>query len=131
MTGDLLHNSIEASKIEVGVGRNIFSLDYDQFRSLLTGAWIKDVWKFSQEHNIEIIDKVTKNLQLHRHNDVFIMEIVVNHGFSKSELQKINKCQLYLQVTSLSDITCGYRNKFTKAYNCILDDNIPHYYNWP
>lgn len=59
------------------------------------------------------------------------MEIIVNHGFTKSELQKINRCRLYLQVTALSEITCGYGNRYNGAYNCILDSNIPHHYIWP
>jgi hypothetical protein len=101
MMGNLLCNTIEAAKLEIGVGRNLFSLDYKQYYPLLTDTWIKDVWKFANENNIDIIDKATKNLQLHRHNDVFIMEIIVNHRYSKGELQKINKCQLYLRVTTL------------------------------
>jgi hypothetical protein len=40
-------------------------------------------------------------------------------------------CRLYLQVTSLSDITCGYGQKYTQAYQCIHDDTIPHHYIWP
>jgi hypothetical protein len=131
MTGELLRTSIEAAKVEIGVGRNIFSLDYSLYSPLLTDSLIKSTWKFARENNIEIIDKVTCNLALHRQNDVFLMEIIANHGFSKSELQKINRCRLHLQVTSLLDITCGYGNKYTKAYNCIYDHSIPHHYLWP
>jgi hypothetical protein len=131
MMGDLLRNTIEAAKLEIGVGRNLFSLKYKQYHPLLTDTWIKDVWKFADENNIEIVDKVTKNLKLHRQNDVFIMEIIVNQGYTKGELHKINKCRLYLQVTALSDITCGYGKKFTRAYNCVKDNSIPHYYKWP
>jgi hypothetical protein len=59
------------------------------------------------------------------------MEIIVNHSYSKSELRKINRCRLHLQVTTLSDITCGYGTKFTQAYNCQYDHTIPHHYLWP
>jgi hypothetical protein len=113
------------------VGRNLFLSDYSLFSLLLTDSWIKSTWKFAQEHNIDIIDKVTKNLSLHRQNDVFLMEIICHHGFSKTELQKINRCRLHLQVTCLSDITCGYGSNYTNAYNCIYDHTIPHHYIWP
>jgi hypothetical protein len=131
MSGELIRNTIEAAKVEVGVGRNIFSLDYSLYHHLLTNTWIKEVWNFAYNHQIDIVDKTTKNLQLHRHNDVFLMEVIINHGFSKNELKKINRCCIYLQVTSLSDITCGYGKKFTRAYSCIHDMSIPHHYCWP
>jgi hypothetical protein len=129
--GDLLRTSIELAKVEMGVGRNLFSLDYKLYAPLLTDSWIKSAWRFAYEHNIEVIDKKTKNLTLHRQNDVFLMEIICHHGFSSSDLQKINRCRLHLQVTSLSDITCGYGLKYTKAYNCMYDHTIPHHHLWP
>jgi hypothetical protein len=131
MTGELLRTSVEAAKVEIGVGRDLFSLDYNLYHHLLTDSWVKSTWQFVQQHQIMLLDKVTKNLHLHRHNDVFIMEIIANHGFTKSEMKKINMCCLFLQVSSLSDITCGYGNKYTKAYNCQYDHSIPHHYLWP
>jgi hypothetical protein len=131
MTGELLRTTIEAAKVEIGVGRSLFSLDYKLYSHLLTDTWIKDTWKFAREHNIDLIDKVTSNLTLHRQNDLFLMEVIVHHGFSKSELQKINRCRLYLQVTSLSDISCGYGTKYSNAYNCTYDHTIPHHHLWP
>ncbi len=131
MTGELLHTSLEAAKVEIGVARDLFSLDYNLYHHLLTNLWIKSTWQSSQQHQIEIIDKVTKNLTLHRHNDIFIMAIIANHGFTKSEMKKINMCRLFLKVTTLLDITCGYRNKCTKAYNCQFDHSILHHYLWP
>jgi hypothetical protein len=47
------------------------------------------------------------------------------------DLKKINMCRLFLQVTTLSDISCGYGKKYTKAYNCAYDNAIPHQYLWP
>ncbi len=114
MMGELLRTSIEAAKVEIGVGRNLFSLEYALYSSLLTDSWVKSTWQFAQEHNIDIIDKVTKNLSLHRQNDVFLMEVICHHGFSKTEVQKINRCRLHLQVSSLSDISCGYGTKWGK-----------------
>lgn len=131
MSGELLRTSIEAAKVEIGVGRNLFALDYKLYRHLLTESWVKSTWQFAYENSINIVDKVTKNLTLHRQNDVFLMEIIVHHGFTKTELQKINRCRLYLQATTLSDITIGYGNKYNRAYNCILDPTIPHHYIWP
>jgi hypothetical protein len=127
----MLRTTTEAAKVEVGVGSNIFSLDYSLYQHLLTNSWIKSTWQFTQDNEIDIIDKITQNLYLHWHNDVFIMEIVANHRFTKSEMIKINMCRLHLQVTSLSDISCGYGNKYSRAYNCVYAHSIPHHYLWP
>jgi hypothetical protein len=131
MMDELLTTSIELAKVEIGVGRNLFSLDFPKYEHILTDCWVKETWRYAHENNIEIKDTATKNLQLHRENDVFLMEIIAHHGYTKTTLQKINRCRLYLQVTTLSDIVCGYGTQFTKAYNCIYNHTIPHHYKWP
>lgn len=131
MMDELLRTTIEAAKVEVGVGRNLFQLDFSKYEYIVTDSWIKETWRFAYDNNIEIKDTITKNLQLHRENDVFLMEIFAHHGYNKSTLQKINRCRLHLQVTTLSDVTSGYGNQFTKAFHCIFDPTIPHYYKWP
>jgi hypothetical protein len=131
MTDELLRTSIEIAKVEVGVGRNLFQLDFTKYEHILTDCWVKETWRFAHENNIEIKDSTTKNLSLHRENDVFLMEIFAHHGYKKATLQKINRCRLYLQVTTLSDIVCGYGTRFTKALNCIYGKTIPHHHKWP
>ena len=60
------------------------------------------------------------------------MEIFAHHGFTKLELQRINRCCIYLQVYSLSDILDGNGTGFSPmAYSCQLDTTIPHHYSWP
>ena len=59
------------------------------------------------------------------------MEQFVEEGYSKAQLKQINRCRLYLQVTTLSDILDGYGNRFSnKAYERNYDDEIAHYYVW-
>ncbi len=132
ITGDLLRTSIEAAKIEIGIGRNIFLLDYDLYGCLLTDCWIKHVWEFAFNNNIQIHDNTTKQLELQRENDLFIMEILVeSRKYTKGELQHINRCCLHLQVFSLADIVCGSGENFTFTYNCIRDTQRPQRYKWP
>jgi hypothetical protein len=97
MSGELIRNTIEVAKTEIGVGRNMFALDYTLYHNIATDSWIKECWGFAHKHQINIIDKVTKNLSLYCQNDVFLMEVIAHHGFNKTELQKINQCWLYLQ----------------------------------
>ena len=93
ITGKLIRTSIEAAKVEIGIGRSIFELDYDLYKDLLTDCWIKEVWGYAHQNKIVIMDSVTKNLQLYQENDVFLMEeIVESKKFKKGELQHINRC---------------------------------------
>lgn len=132
LTGELLRTSIEAAQIEIGVGRNIFLLDYDLYECLLTDCWIKHVWAFAFHNNITIHDNTTQTLDLQRENDLYLMEIIIeSRKYTKSELQQINRCRLHLQVYSLTDITCGFGETFTNTYKCEKDQQRPQQFKWP
>lgn len=132
LTGELLRCSLEAAKVEIDIGRNLFSLDFETYSDLCTDGIIKHIWKFSSDNNIHIEDRVTTNLSLQRDGDVFIMEAIAQEDFTSNELQHINRCRLHLQVTTLSDIMEGHGNRISKkALNCIYDNNRGHHYQWP
>ena len=114
LSAELLKTSIELGKVEIGIGRNIFQLNYEKFGCLLTECWIKDVWQFTWEQKILLEDKVTSNMQLQRQEDVFLMEEIAHSGlFSQSQLEKINRYRLYMQATTLADITNGYGTRLS------------------
>ena len=50
--------------IEIGIGRNLFTLNYSLFGHLLTECWIKNIWKYASENEIRIEDEVNYSLQL-------------------------------------------------------------------
>jgi hypothetical protein len=129
--GELLRVTIEAAKVEIGIGRNMFQLDYDAYHMLLTDTWIKEVWRFSYEEKITISDNVTMNLALQQDNDLYLMEIFCQQQFTKAELQHINRVRIYLQVTTLSDIMCGYGTSFQQAYRVQHQEGRPFCCKWP
>jgi hypothetical protein len=131
LSGELLRVTIEAAKVEIGVGRDLFQLDYDRYHMLLTDTWIKEVWRFSREQNITIRDHVTMNVSLQRDNDLFLMEIFSQHHFTNAELQHINRVRLHLQVTTLSNIMCGYGSTYNQAYKIQPQQDRPHRCKWP
>ena len=49
----------------------------------------------------------TKSLFLKWDNDVFLNETFLSKGYSKKKLRTLNTCRLYLQVSTLSDISSG------------------------
>ena len=121
ITGKLLQVSMETAQLEVGVGRNLFQLDFDTYGDLLTDCWIKTLWKFCQSNNITLLDRHSHFPTPQQENDVFLMEIFVHEGYSKAKLAKINRCRLYLGALTLSDVMNGYGNGFTTAYQCNRD----------
>ena len=132
MTGELLRCSIEMAKVEVGIGRNIFELDFNLYGHLCTDGIIKHIWRFAFENDIIIKDNVTPDLSLRRNNDVYLMEQFIYEDFTDTELQHINRCRIYMQATSLSDVVNGNGTRIEQdTLNCIRDEERPHYYKWP
>ena len=132
ITGEMLRTSIEAAKIEIGIGRNIFELEFEKFGVLLTDCWIKDVWRFADENNISVYDETTETIEYEREGDVFLMEEIVHSGkFKKNELSKINICRLHLQVVLLSEVVDGYGEKVTATISCQKDRTRKTPYIWP
>ena len=132
ITGEMIRTSIEAAKIEIGVGRNIFELEFKKFGILLTECWIKDVWRYAEENNLTIYDEVTKDIEYEREGDVFLMEeIVHSNKFKRNELIKINICRLHLQVMLLSDIVDGYGENITNTITTQKDKVRKSPYGWP
>ena len=131
MTGKLIQVSLESAQLEIGIGRNLFQLEYKLYGHLLTDCWLKCIWKFAQQNDIIIIDRHTKYPTPQHEHDVFLMEIFIHEGYSKAQLKKINRCRLYLGVLTVSDVMNGRGNGFTSTYNCIKDDTRPTRYLWP
>ena len=115
MTGSLLRSAIEWRTIHVGIGRKFFSLDYDLYGNLLPQLWIRNIWNFGQEYGISLPTQPTQ-LDLHREGELFLMENFSHSRFSLRQLKKLKRCQLYLHIHTLSDISNGNGTYFDKIY---------------
>lgn len=133
MLGEQLRVLTEQSKVELGLGGNLFTQEYARYGHLLTDSWIKSLWQFLSEFNITLEDNVTHTLPLQRENDLYLMEIICHSDkFTKAELRHINRSRLHLRATTLSDITTGYGTHYNQlAYNCIRDPTTPKHTLWP
>lgn len=132
MTGQFLRTTLEAAIIEMGILSNLFDLDYERFECLLSPCWIKNVWKFIDEHDLRIEQKVIPKIPKEREEDLSIMQALVESGhFKKRELRQANRCRWYLQVTTLSQIVDGYGEQFTRAIKCERDTTRTIRHNWP
>ena len=114
-TGFLIKCSLELLKVELGIGGNPFMRNGTNFIKYATPTWLTDIWKFTSENNLRLKDNLA-NLELRRENDRFLMEMATSMDFTNGQLKKINGCRLFLQVTTLSDITSGDGTFIHRSY---------------
>jgi hypothetical protein len=71
--------------------------------AVATNSWVKSTWQFALEYGITISDDLPE-LVPNREHDQLLIPLMIKLGFGSSDLQKINQCCKYLQVSWLGDI---------------------------
>jgi hypothetical protein len=104
ITGDLLRASIEQLKLELGLQGYPLRQDFKKYGMLATNCWLKTVWEFLWDENLGMED-TCKNLALARKDDQFLMATFSRYGFAGKDLLVLNRCRMFLQAVTLSDIT--------------------------
>ena len=84
--GLLLHMSIEATKVEIGVGGSLFAQPYARYGSLATDSWVKHTWRFLSDYEITIAYQVG-DLRLRHQGDLFLTEAFIQHGIKGATLK--------------------------------------------
>jgi hypothetical protein len=105
--GDLYKMSLETLIVEVGMGTNIHLIDSHILSILATDSLVKSTCIFFLKHQLELRHDIAM-LPL-RQGDLILMESFAKFSPSVEELRSLNKCQLYLQVCFLSEISTGDR----------------------
>ena len=115
ITGFFIKSNLEQLRLEIGENGNIFHKNYDLHdQCLLTDSWIRHTWKFATENNIQINDNTT-NIPDRRYNDSSIMATIREDGsYTRSEIQQVNQCRIYLRAFTISDISESNGKKITE-----------------
>ena len=109
---DLLEIALSWFQFCAGVGYPIL-LYPEKSISHLEGHWLVSIRQFlaSIEGSLELTSTHIPALQ--RSGDAFLMEKACSSRlFSPADLRKLNYCRLYLNVTTLSDVTNATGNRF-------------------
>jgi len=131
ITGKLLRGTLQQMKVELGLPGPLLQQDYSKYHWLATDTWIKHAWLFLWEHDMSV-EEEGPHLQCSREGDCFLIPTFHAAGFRGKQLQQLNRCRLFLQVTTLADICIGSgRSIAASAWNGTCDDSRPHYYRWP
>ena len=104
LTGILLRSIIEGTKQELGLGGSLFTQDFGKYGALATKGWVKSTWEFLWKHKILLIED-TPNLELVNEGDSWLMKDFKDRcNPDDGTMVIVNRCRLYLQVTTLADI---------------------------
>jgi hypothetical protein len=132
-TGFLLRSSCQALQLELGSAQPFFDLDFSKWGGLATQSWVKYTWSFVSKYKLQLQTDLP-TLHSRRLNDAFLMDRIVSANFfPPHDLLSINRCRLYLQVVTLSDIMDAAGNKVLLEMweGTQTSFRDPQQYNWP
>ena len=105
-TDKLFQILMEGHLLEVGHQGKLWQIDYTKVKDLLTDTWIKNTMEFKHKQGINIVGQ-ERQLNYWRQEDSMIMEDILNTPgttYSQEERGAINRCRMFLQCTTKSDI---------------------------
>jgi hypothetical protein len=104
ITGNQLRASMELHTMELGLPGHLFQHSYKTFRHLATTSWLKHLWEFCDDSNIQLLT-TTPKLTLAREHDQFLIATFARFGYHNKCPDQLNLCQLFCHATRLSDIS--------------------------
>ena len=130
-TGFLIRTTLELMKMEIGINGSVLEQDYKRYGLLVTKSWIQDSWQFLSTNKMGISDDLP-DLPLRRQGDRYLTQAFAEAGAKGALLKRLKSCRMYLNVTTLADITTGDGSTITPlAWNGELDVTRPKYWEWP
>lgn len=131
LTGQLIRHSLENLRLELGCNGQLFDLPYNTLSRIATDTWLTHTWKFISQYNLQLSLQVP-DIPLQREFDSLLIPMFMAKGFQNEELQQLNRCRIFLKVTTLSDITCGFGEMITQeAWNGRCNDFRSTEHEWP
>ena len=131
LTGSMLQASLQRHNLELGTGTSMFQTDYNKYSCLATKTWMKHTWQF--QHQSEITVGITAPCPVvRRMDDHLLIPLFWDMGFRKAQLVALNRCRLFLQVSTLSDLASGDGKSLLHCFWIgNRDDHADTRYQWP
>jgi hypothetical protein len=101
--GRFMKASYSLFLVEMGLSLQPMQESYERYTYLLTHSWMKMIWEKVSMFGLKV---VVAELQLKypREGDHFIMQVLIELGFTKDKLWILNRVQVFLQVLFLLDL---------------------------
>eukprot|EP00978_Attheya_sp_CCMP212_P033691 scaffold137243_cov47-Attheya_sp.AAC.1 len=131
-TGELLRTSLEKHMVELGLLGSFLDHDFTQFGKLATTSWLRYTWKFIHSMEMSVETAGIPKLEAQRYNDQFLTLAFARNGFSGPDLIDLNHCRMFLQATTLSDITSGDGLRLMPLRQIVARNKLnTSRYRWP
>ena len=126
----LLIANIEGVKLDAGIGGKLFQNKINPTWLTTNNVWIVDTLQFCIRYNIQF-EEPGADLQLKRSGDAFLMEGFIAAGANTLEMAALNRCRLFLRVTTVSDISIGDGSKLHPQVYARKRFGRRDTYHWP
>ena len=108
-TGRLLNLLHQEHTLEIGRSGFLYDHAYAEIKEIMTDTWVKNTIQFMSEHSLRFQGQHPQ-LQTWRDGDSLLMDDfyhVPGHRLTAADIQAANRCRIYLQVNTRSDICVG------------------------
>jgi hypothetical protein len=103
-TGQLIFIDMSYIQLLLGIGTLFFNKDETQFKWGETG-WLQSLWSFTTRYSLKFLYPNGWVPSKPRSQDQFLMEVFQQHRPSVTDMKALNRCRLYLNILTISDIT--------------------------
>jgi hypothetical protein len=93
-------------RLELGLPGHPFEHSYKTFAHCTTAVYLQPTWEFCNEPDFLVKDNQPQ-LHLRRQHDQFLMQAFADNGYKKKDLRLLNICRLWINATTLANITTG------------------------
>ncbi len=101
--GDFMKTSYGYLSLELGVTFKPLQASYKRFSFLATHSWMKMLWEKADRFGI-IIETAKGPLSFPRDGDRFLMLVLIERGYSRETMRRLNRVRIHLQVLFLLDV---------------------------
>jgi hypothetical protein len=112
-TGKLLQTSYSLFFVEAGLSFQPLQESHTQYGSLVTHSWVKILWEKLSAFDMKIV-VADHTLKFPRENDKFIMQVLIDKGYTEDTLKRLNRVRVLQQVLVMSDILTASGCKIDK-----------------
>jgi hypothetical protein len=102
-TATLIHCDLALLQLLSGMGTCILNLQHGEF-SWIESGWLTSLWEFITKIQFKLIYPSQWLPTLSRAGDFHLMEVFSTLNLPHSAMTSLNRCRLYLQVITVSDI---------------------------
>lgn len=119
-------------QVVAGTSWSILENTSDKLPHLAEEKWIASVREFLDESQLKIYIPQLAPDKRQCEKDEYIIDYAIKLGFRNTELERINRCRIFLRATTISDISDSTGTRINKeAAECAFEAQIIDKGKWP